>query len=113
MSNLFGSALREARKGADKTLNRLAEEMNFSTTYLSDVERGLRPPLAPEKIALAAKLCRVRVDTLLAPAARDRGSLVVPVEGMSEEVLAAFIRMRGLALSKSVTLKQLRAAINR
>ena len=95
MPNLFGPALREARKGAGMTIDRLSSELNFSKTYLSDVERGLRPPLRGDKIMRAARACNVEAETLIAPAARDRGCVDIPVtDEMSDEVLLALVHMR-------------------
>lgn len=95
MPNLFGPALRGARKRANLTIDQLSTALGFSKTYLSDVERGLRPPLAGDKIMAAAAECDVRPETLIAPAARDRGCVDIPVSAeMSDEVLLSLVRMR-------------------
>lgn len=62
MRNKFGDALREARESKGITVSALAEAINVSVPYLSDVERGKRNPFgrrdligaAEEELGLAA-----------------------------------------------------------
>lgn len=44
----YGELVREARRGQDITLDTLAKRMGLSVSYLSDIERGRRPPLATQ-----------------------------------------------------------------
>lgn len=113
MPSLFGPALRKARKRAGQTIEQLSGTLGFSTTYLSDIERGLRPPLSGDKIVEAANECGVDPETLSSPAARDRGFVKIPVTAeMSDEVLTALVRMRvKLSKSKTAGLKELRALV--
>lgn len=43
----YGERLKEARRRRSLTLDALAAQVGLSTSYLSDVERGRRGPLAP------------------------------------------------------------------
>lgn len=52
----FNELLRAERKRAGKTLGDVARALNVSLPYLSDVERGTRPPLSPERIQQVAAL---------------------------------------------------------
>lgn len=52
----FGRVLRAARLGSALSLRQIARAINVSVTYLSDVERGERPPLSWERIATVARV---------------------------------------------------------
>lgn len=67
-ANRFGEALRKARVGRGFTLRAVAERIGVSITYLSDVERGERPPLSAERIGAVAAALSIRPDELLAVA---------------------------------------------
>jgi transcriptional regulator with XRE-family HTH domain len=67
--NPFGQAVREARRRAGKTLADVGSYLGLSIPYLSEVERGTRAPLAPEKISLLASFLGADFRTLLQAAA--------------------------------------------
>jgi transcriptional regulator with XRE-family HTH domain len=52
----FGDTLKRARTQANKTLQDLANALEVTVGYMSDVERGRRHPLKPEAIE---KVCEV------------------------------------------------------
>jgi transcriptional regulator with XRE-family HTH domain len=55
MGGLFHDLFRAERKRSGKHMGPVARHINVSVTFLSDVERGVRPPLSPERIRLAAE----------------------------------------------------------
>jgi transcriptional regulator with XRE-family HTH domain len=62
----FGKALREARKLQGKSLRAVAAKLGISAPYLSDVERGNRAPLKPERIKKVAAVLNTDVSQLQA-----------------------------------------------
>ncbi|MBX3465303.1 MAG: helix-turn-helix transcriptional regulator [Planctomycetes bacterium] len=71
----FGKTLRRCREQAKKTMGELARELAVSPAYLSDVERGRRPPLVEERLKRAARFLSVEPETLIAAAAAERGTI--------------------------------------
>ncbi len=93
----FGEALRKARNRANKTLGDVADRLGVSAAFLSDVERGNRQPLAPDKIQVVAGFLEADYTVLAAAAAMDRSEIRVSTQGMSRQrVAAGALMMRGL-----------------
>lgn len=66
----FGEYLRERRRVAHMTLRDLASRMGLSQTYLSEVERGLKP-LPLQHVVRAADILGVTRQEMRAAAARN------------------------------------------
>lgn len=97
----FGEILKKLRISKGVSLRKLADMINVSATYLSDVERGLRKPLSSDhldKIAEILNLCGRERELLFDCAAKDRGEAVA-----SDVVLYA-----GSVKSVSVALRKAR-----
>jgi transcriptional regulator with XRE-family HTH domain len=93
--NGFGKLLREYREGAAKSMGALARELGVSVSYLSDVERGFRPPLVDDKIERAAAFLGAGASVLRKAAGETRGAFqldVVNVSGRAREVGAMLSR---------------------
>ena len=60
----LGRRIKEARKLAKLTQEKLAEKINISTVYLGEIERGNKMPSIPVLIAIAEAL-DVSCDYLL------------------------------------------------
>jgi len=74
----YGALFRQARKAAKVTLAAAARHLDVSTSFLSDVELGRRPPMANDRTCLAAELFGVKPETLVEAAAVRRGEYVLP-----------------------------------
>jgi transcriptional regulator with XRE-family HTH domain len=97
MTKKFGELFREERKRSGKTMGDLARQLSISVTFLSDVERGTRPPLAPERIRRAAELMgttATSLQSLLRAAQSEQGaiSLPLPASDVGREAGAALQR---------------------
>ena len=108
----FGTVLREYREAAAISLGALARQLGVSAAYLSDVERGNRPPLVQEKIVKAASVLDADLDLLLRVAAETKGSIQLPVGADSstraKEVGAMLARQwNDMSESKLRRIKQL------
>jgi transcriptional regulator with XRE-family HTH domain len=91
----FGDLLRRTRKKADKSMLDLATHLGVSVVFISDVERGNRAPLTPDKILKVTELLDVDPEPLLQAAAESRGSFELDatrVSGKARQVGAALMR---------------------
>jgi transcriptional regulator with XRE-family HTH domain len=79
----FGGLLREVREAAGVSLGALARHLLVSVPYLSDVERGHRPPLVHGKIIVAAAFLKADITALLVSAASTRGSFQLDAANLS------------------------------
>ena len=100
MTQKFGELFREERQRAEKRIGEVAQRLRVSLTYLSDVERGTRPPLSSERIRDAAQFMKLsdgRLTALLAAAAAQQGSfeLPAPTSSKGREAGAALQRAWG------------------
>lgn len=68
----FGERLRELREGSKKRLKDLADALDCSVVYISDVELGRRNPPTTEKILKIARFLKVDPDDLLNLADNER-----------------------------------------
>lgn len=84
MTAKFGTLLRKAREEAHWGMGDLAQHLEVSLTYLSDVERDRRPPLAADRILKAAAALEVEPDTLLRAAAESRGVFELEAKNVSK-----------------------------
>ncbi len=95
--NVFGSRFRAARTEARKTIGDTARHMSLAITYLSDVERGTRPPLSSTRIREACGFFGIDPSGLLAAAAEQQGDFRMPAMGLSDKGMHAMAALqRGL-----------------
>jgi transcriptional regulator with XRE-family HTH domain len=77
-------ALRACRKKADKTLGDLAQALDVSVVYVSDVERGNRPPFRPDLIDTADAFLGANAAELHKLASEVPGAFELRTNGMPE-----------------------------
>ncbi len=82
--NRFGELLRRRREEAKVSMGKLARHLTVSVPYLSDVERGRRTPLTPERITKAAEVLGANPNELLAAAAESRGAFELDATKVSD-----------------------------
>jgi len=75
----FGELLRTLRSQAGMSMGDLARQLAVSVPYVSDVERGNRPPLTNARIEQVASLLHIDSTDLHAAAAASRGSFELPL----------------------------------
>jgi transcriptional regulator with XRE-family HTH domain len=80
----FGERLRELRKKANLTLGDVADNLGVSVVYVSDVERGNRPPLRPDLIDKIAAVLKSDATDLHRLAAEARGAFEVRTDRIPE-----------------------------
>jgi transcriptional regulator with XRE-family HTH domain len=102
MAKLFGGLLRDARESAGKSMGQLARHLDVTVPYLSDVERGNRPPLVDARIVAAATFLNTDPEPLLKAAAGARNAFQLNATNMSPEE-----RQVGAMLARQWNEKQL------
>ncbi len=92
----FGQLLRELRTKAGRSMGDVARELKVSVSYVSDVERGGRPPFVKDKIVVVAKFLGEKdLKQLLLAGGRSRGAFELDarhVRPRAQEVGAALTR---------------------
>lgn len=81
----FGRILRAEREGRGVTMGQLARHLKVSVPYISDVERGNRPPLTISRIYDACEFLEITPDRLLGAASHARGQIVLDASTLSEK----------------------------
>lgn len=73
MASEFGKFLRKERVSKRKFIKDVAEELEWSSTYISDIEIGDRPPpIDKEKLLKWAEILDIDADTLITLADKER-----------------------------------------
>jgi transcriptional regulator with XRE-family HTH domain len=95
MRSEFGELLRARRRQSGKTMLDVAQHLEVSVVFISDVERGNRSPLTPARIMKAAHFLGADPEPFLLAAAKSRGSFELDathVSGKARQVGAALMR---------------------
>lgn len=72
MKESFGDFIRTCRRNRELTLQEVADELGVSVVYVSEVERGKRPPFVAERLEKLAKILHVDTRLLKSAAMRER-----------------------------------------
>ena len=73
MSQEFGRKFRRWRKEAGLTMGEVARKLGLSIPYISDIERGTRPPPRVEILKKAARILGRDPRDVVVSAAQSRG----------------------------------------
>jgi len=93
MKNRFGRLLRKLRIEAGRSIGEVARHLDVSTVYISDVERGVRAPLTPERILQGAQFLGVKPGQLLIAAALQKKVFEFDISGATSAELRALSGM--------------------
>lgn len=80
---IFGRYLRELRESTGKRIKDLAQEMGWTTVYISDIELGRRNPPSPAKIRQIASVLGVDPRELLNLADKEKKQVVLDLDDES------------------------------
>lgn len=90
--NIFGELVRRSRSARGISLRALAEELEYSPAYLSDVENGKRNPFSDTVITHLANFLGMKEEELKKAADLSRGSYtLVQSSPKHNEVAAALV----------------------
>ncbi len=93
----FGVLLRDVRGKSGKTLGQVAEHLGVSIPYLSDVERGNRPPLVTARILKLATFLGTDPAPLLIAASKPGGVIDLDLGRSPKHQQAGATLVRGWA----------------
>jgi transcriptional regulator with XRE-family HTH domain len=68
----FGELIRSSRRRLNKSLQDVADALSVSVVYVSEVERGKRPPFTTERLPALARVLELDLDGLKAAAWAER-----------------------------------------
>ena len=91
MSSSFGPFLRSVREKLGKTMKQVADLLEVSTVYISDIERRTRNPPSEDKIKNIAAFLQMSPDGFLKKAAEDKGKVELGIRGTAPKVSQAAI----------------------
>lgn len=95
MAETFGQKLRRLRREKNKSMGDLADYLDLSVSYVSEVERGTRAPFAPDVLQKVARFLKCDAEELLVSAAESRGAFELSASGITKtkrEIGAALMR---------------------
>lgn len=95
--NNFGEFIKQKREEKHITLRKMADELNVSAPFLSDVEKGRRNPLNNDKLALLEKILSLtpeEKDLMLNLVGKDRKTVApdLPDYIMERDYVSAALR---------------------
>jgi transcriptional regulator with XRE-family HTH domain len=64
----FGELIRTSRRRLNKSLQDVADALGVTVVYVSEVERGKRPPFTNERLPALAKILELDLDEVRAAA---------------------------------------------
>ncbi len=97
LPNQFGKFVAEKRKEKDLSLRRMAELLDFSPAYWSDIEKGRRNPPNLSKIEEIAKLLGLsqeETETMIDIASEDRDEIPMDLPDYIKDSDLARIALR-------------------
>ncbi len=77
----FGTKIRRLREQAKKSMKELADAMNVSVVYISDIERGQRNPPQGDKLKAIADFLHLDFEEVQTWARRDRKRVELDLKG--------------------------------
>lgn len=80
MSSVFGDELRRLRLEKHRTQTELAQHLGYSTSYVSDVERGSRSPFEDEVLRAIEEYLGLDQGVLDVAAARTKGEVTIKID---------------------------------
>ena len=90
----FGTLLRRLRKAKKLTLGDVAERLDYTIAYVSDVERTKRAPFTDDKLQVLAELLDCDLEDFRRAAKLTKGVTLDTVDGSDAEQEAALALAR-------------------
>jgi transcriptional regulator with XRE-family HTH domain len=92
----FGELIRTSRRRLNKSLQDVADALGVSVVYVSEVERGKRPPFTNERLPALAEVLELNLGEVRSAAWVGRGMIELDPDAAASqkqiEVLAALAR---------------------
>jgi transcriptional regulator with XRE-family HTH domain len=96
----FGELIRSSRRRLNKSLQDVADALGVSVVYVSEVERGKRPPFTIERLPALAQTLDLDLDTLKAAAWTHRKMIEWDPDTASDKQVEALMALARGGLSE-------------
>lgn len=91
----FGELVRASRRKIGKSLQEVADALGVTAVYVSEVERGKRPPFVTDRLAKLSKVIEVDFETLVRTAWSEKKSIEFDPSSSDKQMEALFTLARG------------------
>ncbi|MGD0097985.1 MAG: helix-turn-helix transcriptional regulator [Terracidiphilus sp.] len=91
----FGELIRASRRRLNKSLQDVADALGVSAVYVSEVERGKRPPFTTERLPALAQVLELDPDQLKFAAWQEKRMIELTPAASDKEIEALVALARG------------------
>lgn len=81
----FGTVIRELRWASGKSISQITKGMNWSKSYLMELESGRSSPPTKDKIDKLANILGIDSFYLFAASIQDRGKITLPISNKPKQ----------------------------
>ncbi|MGD0735207.1 MAG: helix-turn-helix domain-containing protein [Terracidiphilus sp.] len=97
----FGELIRASRRRLNRSLQDVADALDVSVVYVSEVERGKRPPFTAERLPALAKVLDLDLKDLRTAAWAERKMIELDPATASKKTIEAMMALARGGLSDS------------
>ncbi len=101
MRESFGDLIRSNRRKLNLSLQDVADALGVTAVYVSEVERGKRPPFVTERLPALAKVLSIEFNDLLRAAWSIRKAIDFDPESSSDKQFEALATLARGGLSET------------
>jgi transcriptional regulator with XRE-family HTH domain len=94
-SESFGELIRKSRRANDKSLQEVADALGVTAVYVSEVERGKRPPFVTSRLPALAEFLSMDFHVLLRAAWAEKKMIDFDPSSSDKQLEALFALSRG------------------
>ncbi len=91
----FGELIRKSRRANNKSLQEVADALKVTAVYVSEVERGKRPPFVTGRLPALAQMLNLDLTTLLRTAWAEKKTIDFDPSSSGKQIEALFALSRG------------------
>ena len=91
----FGELIRKNRRANNKSLQDVANALQVTPVYVSEVERGKRPPFVTTRLPALAEVLNLELKTLLRAAWAEKKMIDFDPSSSDKQIEALFALSRG------------------
>lgn len=97
----FGELIRSARRRLNKSLQDVADALGVTAVYVSEVERGKRPPFTTERLPSLSRVLHLDLQVLLTTAWAEKGMIDWDPSSASDKQIQALVELARGGFSES------------
>jgi transcriptional regulator with XRE-family HTH domain len=109
----FGDLIRSSRRRLNKSLQDVADSLKVTAVYVSEVERGKRPPFTTERIPALATVLEMDVGLLLKKAWAEKKMIDWDPSSTTDKQVEALVALARGGLSETELDEILKIALSK